>query len=139
VEENCLSNCVETQQAADAAGDACGDAYVVFQDCQTQRTCEQVEQRSGCEAEVELVMNACGGVASEACQAVCPKWIECGLEEAESCLGNCALMVGFARVIGPECATAFESIYLCEAELECAELGMDQCAEEQGLTERVCE
>jgi hypothetical protein len=141
VEENCLANCVDTQAAADAVGEACGDAYVEFQDCQTQRTCEQIEQETGCEAEVEGVMLACAALAPDACHAVCPKWMECGLwrDSEDFCLGTCALFVGFAAAMGPECGAAHEAVYACEAELECAELDVDHCQAEQAAAAKICE
>lgn len=138
-ELNCLSNCIDTQAAADWVGEPCGDAYRSFQECQTLRTCEQIDAGTGCENELAALPAACGPLAPDGCQAVCPKWVACGSRDETFCTTNCALSVGFAAAQGQACAEASDATFACEADLDCRTSAEEACAEEIIAAQEACE
>lgn len=138
-ELNCLTNCIDTQAAADWVGEACGAAYLTFQDCQTLRTCEQINQGTGCETELDGIAEACGPLAPEGCQAVCPRWIDCGLEDPTFCTANCALSQGLAALqAGQGCADAIDTTHVCEADLDCDTDRTQACGDELAAADKAC-
>lgn len=138
-EVNCLANCVDTQAAADWAGEACGDAYRVFQDCQTLRDCDEVAAGDGCTDQLDEFAAECGPLASPGCQTVCPRWIECGIQETDSCAATCALGLGNAATkVSETCAAAVEAGYECESTLACGVDPSQGCADAFTAADEAC-
>ncbi len=151
----CLEECQLSLEIYGGLG-SCLEPYEAVFECAIQLTCEEYEafyNEQGddypCKAEKDAFVGdedpyppCAADDPPEVCLSSCELLDSCDVNEGtvEECVAFCAVTIGTSVSMGESCQAAYEELYGCYAELECADLeGPEPCEAESLAVETDCD